>query len=406
MTNIKLKHVDSFRDRHGRRRYYFRRDRGPRVPLPGIPGSAEFMATYQAALVDQVVRRSPPKLHGKPGTFNRLVKDYFSSADFKSLAPSTQKTYRAVVERLIIDENIGHRLVGEMTRDHVRRIVAKRASTPGAANDVLKKLKVLIHFAIDYGWRHDDPTLRAKMFPKGEIHTWTEDEIGAFERHWPIGSTPRLAFALLLYTGQRRSDVVSMSWADVDDETICVVPKKTQRSTGVKLWIPIHPALAETLEHADRQTETILVTNYSRAFAATGFGNYFADKIDDAGLPHRCVTHGLRKAAARRLAEAGCTANEIASITGHATLQEVSRYTKAAEQRLLAKTAMKRLEDKPPLPPVERVIARQQPPSKSQTSTKGLGFVPKTSSNSTVASEDWRSLGESNPSFQNENLTS
>ncbi len=64
-----------------------------------------------------------------------------------------------------------------------------------------------------------------------------------------------------------------------------------------------------------------------------GFGNWMADKIQLAGLPERCVTHGLRKAAARRLAEAGCTANEIGAITGHTTLKEISRYTRAAEQR-------------------------------------------------------------------------
>jgi enterobacteria phage integrase len=80
----------------------------------------------------------------------------------------------------------------------VRKIVAKRLATPGAANSVLQKIKVLIHFAIDNGWRTDDPTLRIKKFGKGEFHTWTEEEIAAFEAHWPIGSTARLAFALLL----------------------------------------------------------------------------------------------------------------------------------------------------------------------------------------------------------------
>ena len=396
MTAIKLKHVDSFRDRHGRRRYYFRRDRGPRIALPGLPGSTEFMAAYQAALAGEESRRTAPKLRGNPGTFDRLVQDYFASADFQRLAPSTRKTYRSVIERLITDENIGHRLVKEMTREHVRKIVAKRAATPGAANSVLQKIKVLIHFAMDYGWRNDDPTLRVKKFAKGEFHTWTEDEIAAFERRWPIGSTPRLAFALLLYTGQRRSDVVGMSWTDVEDGTISVVPLKTKRSTNVKLWIPIHPALAEVLEHADRTTGTILVTNYGQAFAATGFGNYMADKIDDAALPARCVTHGLRKAAARRLAEAGCTTNEIAAITGHATLQEVARYTKAAEQRQLAKTAMKRLQDKPPVTAVQKPIARPISRPDSQTSVKGLGIIPKNPSNSAGAGGGWWSRGESN----------
>lgn len=81
------------------------------------------------------------------------------------------------------------------------------------------------------------------------------------------------------------------------------------------------------------------------------------------------MTHGLRKAAARRLAEVGCTTNEIASITGHATLQEVARYTKAAEQKRLAQTAIKRLQTDGRKPVLE------VPPGESfsQTGSDGLG---------------------------------
>ena len=257
---------------------------------------------------------------------------------------STRRTYRLVIERLIREESIGHRLVREMTREHVRRIISRRSATPGMANSVLQKIKVLLRFAIENGWRRDDPTLRMKKFAKGEFHTWTEDEIAQYERHWPIGTVERLAFALLLYTGQRRSDVVAMSWNDVEDDIIQVVPLKTRRSTGAKLTIPIHPALAEALAVCEGSSGSILSTSYGKPFTGNGFGNFMADKIEDAGLPERCVTHGLRKAAARRLAEAGCSANEIAAITGHATLAEVSRYTKAAEQKRLAKAAIWRLE--------------------------------------------------------------
>ena len=86
---------------------------------------------------------------------------------------------------------------------------------------------------------------------------------------------------------------------------------------------------------------------------------FHGGQIEDAGLPERCVTHGLRKAAARRLAEAGCSANEIAAITRHATLAEVSRYTKAADQKRLAKAAIGRLE-------------RSRSNTDSQTRPKGL----------------------------------
>lgn len=88
---------------------------------------------------------------------------------------------------------------------------------------MLKKLRILVRFAIDKGWRHDDPCARVKKFPEGEFHTWTDDEIAAFERRWPLGTLARTAFALLLYTGQRRSDVVRMAWPDVEDGIIHVV---------------------------------------------------------------------------------------------------------------------------------------------------------------------------------------
>ncbi|HKF10270.1 MAG TPA: tyrosine-type recombinase/integrase [Xanthobacteraceae bacterium] len=93
---------------------------------------------------------------------------------------------------------------------------------------------------------------------------------------------------------------------------------------------------------ADRDCPTILVTAYSKPFSAKGFGNMVSTAIRGAGLPARCKPHGLRKAAARRLAEAGCSASEIMAITGHKTLAEVARYTRAAEQERLARQAIKR----------------------------------------------------------------
>jgi hypothetical protein len=116
VTEFKLKHVDRFKDRHGRVRYYFRRDRGARTALPGEPGSDEFMTAYQAALEGQVPPpASSPRNRGAPGTFDDLVQRYFASSDFSRLAPATSVHYRLSIERIIRDEKIGHRLVREMT---------------------------------------------------------------------------------------------------------------------------------------------------------------------------------------------------------------------------------------------------------------------------------------------------
>ena len=342
MSLVRLKHVDRFTDRHGRVRYYFRRGKGKRIVLPGRPGTDEFMLAYQTALAGDELPAAP-KTRGASGTFDQLVQDYFASPSFLTLSESSRRPYQLVIERLLRDEKIGHRLVSQMTRQHVQQIVGRRAATPGAANDVLKKLKILLHFAIDNGWRKDDPTQRIKKFGAGEFHTWTDEEIVQFERHWRIGSRERTAFALLLFTGQRASDVKNMGWADVVGESIHVV----QQKTGEKLWIPMHAELRAALQAWPQAGETLLRTSFRKKFSDKGFSNFMAARIGEAGLPERCVTHGLRKAAARRLAEAGCSAKEIASITGHRTLSEIERYTRAAEQRKLAVAAMARLPARP-----------------------------------------------------------
>ena len=84
---------------------------------------------------------------------------------------------------------------------------------------------------------------------------------------------------------------------------------------------------------------TFLVTEFGKPFTSAGFGNWFRDRCNEAGLP-QCSTHGLRKLAATRLANAGCSTDQIKAITGHKSLSEVARYTKAADQARLARQAI------------------------------------------------------------------
>ena len=138
MSIVHLKHVDRFTDRHGRVRHYFRRGKGIRKALPGRPGTEEIMLAYQAALAgDDVVKAKAQR--GDPGTFDRLVQDYYASPGYLRMVPGTRRSYQLIIDRLLRDEKIGHRLVSQMTRQHVQQIVGKRATTPGAATNLLKK---------------------------------------------------------------------------------------------------------------------------------------------------------------------------------------------------------------------------------------------------------------------------
>ena len=118
-----------------------------------------------------------------------------------------------------------------------------------------------------------------------------------------------------------------MGWQHVQGEAIAV----RQDKTGTALMVPIHPELSRALASVPRTNLTFLMTERGAPFTAAGFGNWFRAQCNLAGLP-QCSAHGLRKAAATRLADAGCSSDQIKAITGHRSLSEVARYTRAADQ--------------------------------------------------------------------------
>ena len=335
------KWVHSFVDRHGKPRFYFRRAGFKKVPLPGLPWSPEFMAAYEAALAGQP--RQIETAQVKPGTIRALAVSYFSSLGFRSMKPSTQSVYRNAIERLCKDH--GEKGATTLQREHIVKLMAARAERPESANLLRKVVRAMMQHAVEIGLRPDDPTrdVRAIRVKSDGYHSWSEAEISQFEKCHEVGSRPRLALALLLYTGQRRSDVVTMGRQHIRDGAIHV----RQVKTGAALAIPVHPALGAIIEDTAADHLTFLTTQFGKPFTAAGFGNWFREQCDLARLPH-CSAHGLRKAAARRLAEAGCTEHEIASVTGHASLREVARYTKAANQAQLAASAMEKVKTRTP----------------------------------------------------------
>jgi integrase len=250
-----------------------------------------------------------------------------------TLAVQTQKMRRALLERFRAED--GEKRIAKMQREHVaKRIASKKAF---AARNWLKTLRGLMQFAVTAGLRDDDPTAGINLphARAGTIHTWTEAEIAIFEARHEIGSRPRLAMALLLYTAARRGDAVGLGPQHIRNGMLAY----RQQKTGRILEIPVHPELSRIIASSPRGHLTFLTAAAGAPFSAAGFGNRFRQWCNEASLSH-CSAHGLRKAQARRLAEAGCSAHEIAAITGHKTLAEVQRYADAASQSRMARSAM------------------------------------------------------------------
>ena len=342
MAVVRIPYVKVYTDRLGRVRRYFRKPGRKPVPLPGVPGSAEFMAAYQAAL-GEPAPVSTSRQHPQ-GSVGALIGDYLRSPAFSNLKASSQRVYRIVLDRF--GTLHGHRMVHDMPRARVAAYVHEIGEMrPGMANTTLAVLRKLLAHAVRTGYRHDNPVTEIDRYKIGSRHTWTEAELAAFERQWPLGTRERLVYALLLYTGQRGGDVVKMRRADISGDTISVV----QQKTGAILSIPIHAELANALQAGPAKGFTLIGDRHGRPISRDGLTELMKRAAQAAGLPPKCLPHGLRKSSMRRLAEGGATTKEIASVSGHKTLREVERYTAAADQKRLSQGAIAKLKREHPV---------------------------------------------------------
>lgn len=335
-AKIHLRYVQEIR-KGGKAYYYFRRG-DVRVALPGVPGTREFGDAYQTAL------SAPPAPIGAsknaPGSVAALAAAWRASHGFTKLTDQSKRTYNRLLDGYLVKG--GPRPVAQVEPRHILQSIEKRAATPAQANGLLTVLKMMFRYGFKHGWRKDNPTRDVERldYAKKPYRTWSEEDIAAFEKHWALGTRARLALSLLLYTGQRRSDVIRMGPQHVRDSMIEVV----QQKTGTRLSIPVHPALAEAIAAHGKNHLAFLVTERGEPFASsTAFYNWFTWAAQQAGIAKGLSPHGLRKAAARRLAEADCTPHQIMSITGHRSLAEVERYTREVKQKRLAKGAILRL---------------------------------------------------------------
>jgi integrase len=322
-------------DRHGKRRVRFRKS-GFSTYLTGTPWSEDFMRQYAVAL-DGVTAQAANvgAARTKPGSFDALCVSYFRSPDFRGLRPSTQTARRNVLEPFRLAH--GSNPLRGLHRRHITAVIGAKADKPEAANHLLKTLRIILSYAVAQGMLDSNPASGVKKYrSQGEgHHSWSESEIAQFEQRHAIGSKARLALALGLYTAQRKGDVLRMGWQHVTDDGIVVRQQKTDSA----LLIPMHPQLVAVLASVPRDNLTFLMTEHGAPFTPNGFGNWWRDRCNEAGLPH-CSFHGLREAAATRLANAGCSVDQVKAITGHRSLAEVARYTKAADQRRLARQAL------------------------------------------------------------------
>ena len=346
MAKIRLKYLVQDSDRHGNVRWYVRVPGRKKVRLRAEPGTTAFNSAYGSALSGQSVAvntRTAAVLRPiEEDSIQQLVNAYYSSFEWTALSPATQKQRRSILNRICLEH--GDRDAKTLSTKVVREGRNARRDTPGAANNMLKTLKALYVWGIEHEFVDHNPVIGIKRLPMNPagFHTWTPEECLTFEKAHPMGTNARTAYALALYGGLRRSDVVSVGRQHVTKDGYL---KFSQFKTNKQISILIAPPLRMTLDAIDPEQLHFVLTEYGKPFSRPGIGNAMKKWTQTAGLPSRCSLHGLRKALGARLAEAGLTENQIAAVLGHSGTGAVKTYTRGANQKKLAAEALIALEE-------------------------------------------------------------
>ena len=334
-------------DRHGNVRIYFRRKGQPKIRLTEMPGTPAFDAEYQRAFSGELKSPSASRhIAAMPQTMRWLCEQYYASATFQSLAPSTRKVRRGILESIC--QRSGNFRFSTMEARHVAKLRDEKAAFPEAANNRVKALRQLFAWANspEYGYATKNPAREVAYLrsnnPDG-IRAWSEADAARYEARHPIGTKARLAFDLLLYTGVRRSDVVRLGPQMERDGKLVFNETKGSARIVKAHELPILPPLRQSIDATQIGHLVYLVTAFGQPRSAKAFGNWFKKRCREAGLEDLSA-HGLRKLGAQRCAEAGASEHQLMALFGWSSPQQAALYTKKANRAKLEAAAAPLLE--------------------------------------------------------------
>lgn len=338
-------------DRHGKLRARWRKAGHDPVYMKTLPDQPGFEA--ELATIAMAKPAIDPRII--PRSVNDLVARYYRCADFAAKGGADdKKRRRGIIEGF--REEYGNDMVADFDFEHIEAILItkteKKKNDKGrtvggqvAAVILRKQLRRVFAYAKKLKWISGNPVEDADEVGQRKLtgfYSWTEADIAQFQKRHPIGGKARLAFEIILWTGQRRGDARLFGPKHIVDGKINYQAAKN----GADLWLPV----ARDLRRAISATpsvgiKTFIVTEFGKTFTKDGFGNKIREWCDEAGLP-QCTAHGLRKAISRRMAQTRGTDAEMMAVGGWKQAGEVRIYTEAVDQESLAKGMIDRIDQR------------------------------------------------------------
>jgi integrase len=331
----------------GREYWFFRSRETGRFKLPGAPGEPAFCQAYQQALELRLQRRAA--LGGVPDetTWAWLIRRYLASPEYAALADSTQLDYARTCA--ILTEHLGPEPFRYTSRGMLKDLRDDFSKTPRKAHKLKQMASRLYSWADEaelvpegFNPAHGVKRLKRKGGDK-EIVPWSDAEIA-----WVLESAPphvKTPILIALYTGQRREDVVGMTWQQWQGDVIRARTSKTRQLIDM----PCHPVLAQYLEALKRSAKVvslagpICLTERGKPFATANALSGAVRRVVEKHpkVPNHRSMHGLRYAAAGRMAEGGASVAAVEAVLGHRTFKMAMKYASARLRAAEGIAAMK-----------------------------------------------------------------
>jgi integrase len=357
-------HLQHEKTRHGKYVWVVRIGKGPRTRIQAAYGTPEFDAEYQAAVTGE-------PLAGKPGaskaSLQWLWDSYRETGAWTGLAASTRRQRENIMLHVLKDA--GLKPYAAIQAQHIQAGLDRRSKTPAAARNFLDTMKGMFRWAKKRKHVKTDPTadsdIEAPKRKKGKgFPAWTREDVETYRRRWPLGTRQRVWLDVLLYTGPRRGDAVTIGRQHVKqtvnpDGTISrIATFKTEKSGElVTVTMPILDVLWQTLEIGPTGDLTWICGARGRPLAKEAFGNDFSEAARQAGI--KKSAHGVRKIAATIAAENGATEKELDALFGWVDGGRTSGiYTRDANRAKLAAQAGHKLDETGTSMPAPIVVVR------------------------------------------------
>lgn len=312
--------------------WFVRIGKGPRIRLRADYGTPEFDTQYRAALAGESSISAP---RAQSGTLAWLVDQYRESRSWLDLSKATRRQRENIFKHVL--ESAGKVPFASITGRDIDKGISRRK--PAQGRHFADTMRGLFKWAIKAEYAKADPTQgRTISKPKTKgFPVWTDDEIAAFEKRWPLGTRERVAFDVLRYTGLRRGDAAIVGKQHVRNGAIVLDTQKT----GTRVFIRMLPQLERSLKAGPTGDLAFIATRGGKPFVKEAFGTFFAEACRAAGV--RKSAHGLRKYAATALAEAGATVAELEAVFGWEGGRMASLYTRSVDRERLATSAMAKI---------------------------------------------------------------